>query len=239
VSAAPAAGRRELSTAVLAAAAAGALALSAGGQAWASVTGQRQPPLPPVTGVLTGADAAPLVPATGLVLLAAAVALLAVRGAGRVAVGLLMAVAGGVLAWSGTRALTGGLDAAAADLPGFGGTRLTGSVSGAWPVLTVVAGVLGVGAGLLVVLRGRGWPVMGRRYERPAGQDGAGAGGTRSPARPETDEDRAQAAWKALDRGEDPTDPACAASGLPPVQRNGAGPPDPPPGRDPSSPPIE
>ena len=48
-------------------------------------------------------------PAAGLVLLAAAVALLAVRGAGRAVVGLLMAVAGGVLAWSGVRAIGGGL----------------------------------------------------------------------------------------------------------------------------------
>ena len=44
---------------------------------------------------------------------------------------------------------------------------------------------------------------MGRRYERPDAADGR-----RDPARPgRTDEDRAQAAWKALDRGEDPTDP--------------------------------
>jgi hypothetical protein len=41
---------------------------------------------------------------------------------------------------------------------------------------------------------------MGRRYER-----GPGATGAAAPARPETDEDRAQTAWKALDRGEDPT----------------------------------
>ena len=45
---------------------------------------------------------------------------------------------------------------------------------------------------------------MGRRYERPAATDGRRA----APRRPETDEDRAQAAWKALDRGEDPTEPA-------------------------------
>jgi uncharacterized membrane protein (TIGR02234 family) len=64
-------------------------------------------------------------------------------------------------------------------------------------VLAVVAGLLGVGAGLLVVLRSRSWPAMGRRYERAPGPPPAG--------RIQTDEDRAQAAWKALDRGEDPT----------------------------------
>jgi len=184
---------------------AGALALSSGGQGWATVTAERGAPLPPVSGVLTGSDAAPLVPATGLVLLAAAVALLAVRGAGRVAVGLLMAVAGGVLGWSGVRALAGGLADASAEVPGIGrGTGpVTVDVAVAWPVLAVVAGLLGAAAGLLAVLRGRGWPAMGRRYERPGAEAPASAG-------PVTDEDRAQAAWKALDRGEDPTDPAPA-----------------------------
>jgi uncharacterized membrane protein (TIGR02234 family) len=183
------AARRELTAAVGGSAVAGALALVAGGQTWAEVTTQRQAPLPPVVEVLSGADAAPLVPATGLVLLAAAVALLAVRSAGRVVVGLLMAVAGGVLGWSGVRALAGGLDSGSVD----GATDVTA----AWPVLAAVAGVLGVAAGLVVVLRGRAWPGMGRRYERTPERAAA--------PRPVTDEDRAQAAWKALDRGEDPT----------------------------------
>jgi uncharacterized membrane protein (TIGR02234 family) len=200
-------GRRELTTAVLGAAVAGALALVSGGQAWAEVTAERQAPLPPVVAVLSGADAAPLVPAMGLVLLAAAVALLAVRSLGRVVVGLLMAVAGGVLAWSGVRALTGTLDAAVAGIPA-GGT--TTDVTAVWPVLAAVAGVLGAATGLLVVLRGRSWPGMGRRYERGTGAPAADtpAGDTpaaATPARTETDEDRAQSAWKALDRGEDPT----------------------------------
>jgi uncharacterized membrane protein (TIGR02234 family) len=197
--------RRELTAAVLGSVVAGALALVAGGQAWAQVTAQREPPLPPVTAVLGGGDAAPLVPAAGLVLLAAGVALLAVRGLGRAVVGLLVAVAGGVLAWSGVRALAGGLDDAAAQaFPGR--TAVTADVTAAWPVLAVLAGMLGVAAGLLAVLRGRTWPAMGRRYER----SGAAAPEPAAARRPETDEDRAQAAWKALDRGEDPTDPAGA-----------------------------
>jgi uncharacterized membrane protein (TIGR02234 family) len=113
-----------------------------------------------------------------------------------------MAAAGGVLAWSGVGALTGGLTHAATELSGIGGTagRITVDLTAAWPVLAVVAGLLGVGAGLLAVVRGRTWPAMGRRYER-----GATASGPAVARRPETDEDRAQAAWKALDRGEDPT----------------------------------
>jgi uncharacterized membrane protein (TIGR02234 family) len=198
--------RRELAAAVLGAVGAGALALIAGGRPWAQVTAEREAPLPPVSGVLSGADAAPLVPAAGLVLLAAGVALLAVRGPGRAVVGLLMAAAGGMLAWSGVRAIAGGLLTASTDLPGVGraGGQVTVELTVAWPVLAVVAGLLGVGAGLLAVLRGRTWPAMGRRYER-----GAAASGPAAARRPETDEDRAQAAWKALDRGDDPTgDPA-------------------------------
>jgi uncharacterized membrane protein (TIGR02234 family) len=187
--------RRELTAAVLGGVAAGGLALVAGGQAWVEATTPRSAPLPPVVAVLSGADAAPLVPATGLVLLAAAVALLAVRSAGRIVVGMLMAVAGGVLVWSGIRALTGRLDETLAGLPAGGATTV--DVAATWPVLAVLAGALGAGAGLLVVLRGRSWPGMGRRYER--GQD---TSATRPPA---SDEDRAQTAWKALDRGEDPT----------------------------------
>lgn len=194
--------RSELTAAVLGAVGAGALALVSGGQSWAEVTAQREPPLPPVTEVVSGADAAPLVPATGLVLLAAAVALVAVRGAGRVVVGLLTAAAGGLLVWSGARSLTGGLsDAAAEEFSGRG--ALTVDTAEAWPVLAVLAGVLGIAAGLLVVLRGRAWPTMGRRYERA----GAAAPGSAAGSRPQTDEDRAEAAWRALDRGEDPTDP--------------------------------
>lgn len=200
---APATPRRELGLAVAGAVVAGALALSAGGQTWATVTVARQVPLPPLTDVLTGSGAAPLVPAAGLVLLAAAVALLAVRGAGRVAVGLLMAVAGGVLAWSGLRALTGGLRDSSTGLPGVGRWPgpVTVGISDAWPVLTIVAGVLGAAAGLLVVMRGRRWPGMGRKYEREGALPV-------SASPPRTDDDRAQAAWRALDRGEDPTDAA-------------------------------
>jgi uncharacterized membrane protein (TIGR02234 family) len=199
--------RRELTAAVLGAVAAGALALSAGGQAWAVVTAERRAPLPPVSAGLSGSDAAPLVPAAGLVLLAAAVALLAVRGTGRVVVGLLAATAGGALAWSGVRALTGGLDDAGNDLPGLAGATVSGTsadVSTTWPLLVVLAGLLAVATGVLVVLRARTWPAMGRRYERTGG---AAAGQPATPARPPTDEDRAVDAWKALDRGEDPTAP--------------------------------
>jgi uncharacterized membrane protein (TIGR02234 family) len=199
-------GRRELGAAVAGGMLAGGLALSSAGQTWAELTAVRRPPLPPVTDLLSGGQVAPLVTATGLLLLAAAVAVVAVRGAGRVAVGLLMAVAGGALGWSGLRPLVGGLVVEGTSLSSVGGSPdvvLTAHVRAAWPVLALVAGVLGVLAGLLVVLRGRTWPAMGRRYERPGP-----AGETARPAPAATAEDRASAAWRALDRGEDPTESA-------------------------------
>ena len=191
--------RREMAGAVVGAVAAGGLALSAGGQTWVTATVERLEPLPPVTEQLTGSELAPLVPAGGLVLLAAAVALVAVRGAGRVLVGLLAAAAGGALGWSGLRTLLTDADVTAAGVVGSGtpGSTLTAGVSAAWPVLVLVAGLLAVAAGLLTVLRGSSWPGMGRRYERPAAA---------APVRRRTDEDRALDAWRALDRGEDPTE---------------------------------
>jgi uncharacterized membrane protein (TIGR02234 family) len=186
------AARRELGAAVLGSVAAGALALIAGGEVWARVVAERPAPLPPVESTLSGGEAVPLVPAAGLVLLAAAVALLAVRGAARVAVGLLVALAGGVLVWSGIRTVGGGIDTA--DL-----RTVEVDVTVVWPVLAAVAGALAVLVGALVVVRGRSWPAMGRRYERTGAE-------TPVTARQQTDEDRAQDAWKALDRGEDPTE---------------------------------
>jgi uncharacterized membrane protein (TIGR02234 family) len=199
--------RRELTVAVGLCALAGGLALSASSQPWARVTITRQPPLPPTSEVLTGSQAAPLVGACGLLLLAAAVAVIAVRGLGRAAVGLLVAVAGGVLVLSGLRGVTGRLPLDAGDVGdavGLGRADVTSDPVAGWAALALVAGVLGVLAGLLVVLRGRGWPGMGRRYERTGTAARQPAAPARAP-RPVTDEDRHQAAWKALDRGDDPT----------------------------------
>jgi hypothetical protein len=61
----------------------------------------------------------------------------------------------------------------------------------AWWVLSLVGGVLLAASGLLTAVRGRRWPGMSSRYERPG------------PARPATDDPASL--WKALDRGDDPT----------------------------------
>ncbi|MBM7804738.1 putative membrane protein (TIGR02234 family) [Geodermatophilus bullaregiensis] len=188
--------RRELGAAVAGCALAGGLALSAGGQTWATVTVTRPPPLPPVTEALAGSAVAPLATAAGLLLLAAAVAVLAVRGVGRAAVGVLVAAAGVVLAWAGGRVLVAGPD----PVPTAPGETVSTDLSAGWPVLCLVAAAVALAAGLLVLARGRRWPGMGRRYERTPGAAAP------APARARTDEDRALDAWRALDRGDDPTD---------------------------------
>jgi uncharacterized membrane protein (TIGR02234 family) len=196
-------GRREFGVILAAATLGAALTLLAGGQEWASITARRQAPLPPVTAAVTGGEVAPLAPAAALVLLAAAGALLAVRGAGRIAVGLLMVLAGAGIAWSSGRVI-GGADVVTDRLRSSGvpASALATDVAPAWPVVAVVGGVLGLAAGLLAAVRGPRWPAMGRRYERRGGT----AAVPSRPAPEAGDEQRAQSAWTALDRGEDPTE---------------------------------
>lgn len=209
--------RRELTAAMAGVALAGGLALMASAQTWVEVTVLRAAPLPSTTEELSGGEAAPLVAAMGLLLLAAALALMAVRGPGRVLVGAIAALAGAVLAWSGLGALLAEASPDAGRLaqlvsPGDAGVQTAESV--AWPVLATVAGLVAVAAGGLVAVRGRRWPGPSRRYERTAAA-GATPGAVPGAPRPATDEDRAQAAWTALDRGEDPTDGPGTDSGRP------------------------
>ena len=196
--------RRELTGVLVAAVLGAGLVLFVSGQDWATITAVRRPPLPPVSTVALGSELAPLAPAAAWVLLTAAGALLAVRGVGRVLVGLLMLVAGAAVVWSSGRVL-GGVDVVTTQLQALGvpAADLDVDAVPAWPGLAVVGGALGVLSGLATAARGRRWPTLGGRYER-----GTTAGSRApAPARPRTDEDRAQLAWKALDRGEDPTVP--------------------------------
>lgn len=168
--------------------------LLAAGRPWARAV-LRQPPLPPVEVIATGRSLAPLVSALGLVALAGVVAVLATRGAGRLAIGVLLLLAGaGVIVAS----VQVRLDLADAVRPTV--ERTTG-VPGAtaqrvratwWPALAVAGGGLVSAAGVLTAVRGRQWPALSARYDAP------GSGPPAAPAGPD-------AIWEALDRGEDPT----------------------------------
>ncbi|GAA1224734.1 TIGR02234 family membrane protein [Kitasatospora nipponensis] len=201
--AAPAAGggeRRTLLVMLLLTLAGAVLVLVSVGRTWAQgkVAGQ-------LAVSATGSDVSGLPGALALVGLASAVAIFAVRGAGRLAVGALVTLAG--LGTAVAAALGAGdsstVDAAAARKLALLGTTAEQVSHTAWPWVAALGGLLLAAAGLLTLTRGRHWPTMGTRYDAPAA---AGARAAKAPA-PARAEERESAAdlWKALDRGEDPT----------------------------------
>ncbi|MBY8872726.1 Trp biosynthesis-associated membrane protein [Micromonospora sp. PLK6-60] len=177
--------RRELTYAVLFCLAGAGLALWAATRTWAVELAER-PPLPPVRTARTGGALLPWLPALAVVGLAGGGAVLATRGAVRRALGVLLALLGLAVAAGGGYGL----------VAAFGG-----EVSRQWPALCLVGGVLAAAGGGLTAVRGRGWPAMGARYERPA-RDGDGGP---VPAEGRVTGRRTTEAWDALDRGEDPT----------------------------------
>jgi hypothetical protein len=180
-----------LATSVLACVVGALLALLAVTRTWA-VQMQAQPtPLPDLEVTRTGAAEAPWLSALALVALAGAGALLATRGGLRSVIGMLVVLAGVGIAAGGVYGL--------AAVPG---------VRAWWPALCLPAGIVAAAGGALAVARGRTWPAMGARYERP----GPVRGGP--PPASEPTEDQVQrigpspsdvAMWDALDRGEDPS----------------------------------
>jgi len=197
---------RELASVVALCAAGGGLALLAAGRPWLRLAADRRPPLPDVSLALTGRDLEPLVAGLGVVGLAGALGLLATRRWGRLAVAVLVTLAGlGMAATALTRLGTPGPGRARALLEESG--RAAGVTADAtigatavagWPLLAVAGGLLLAAGGLLAVLRSRRWPTMSSRYEAPAARrSGRPAGRTARSGTP--------GLWDALDRGEDPT----------------------------------
>ena len=157
-----------------------ALLLVASAGDWARGVVEAAPPLPASE---VTAEAPGSVRALGLVVLAAAPALFATRRTGRVVIGVLLVLAGAAAVAVAVAAMTD----ATLGLP----QGAEGSAT-ARPLLAVAGGVDTAVAGVLVAVRDRRWPVLGRRYDAPA-------------ARPATRRDEAPGLWDALDRGEDPT----------------------------------
>ncbi|MET7750027.1 Trp biosynthesis-associated membrane protein [Micromonospora sp. NPDC005367] len=179
------AGRRELTYAVLLSLAGAGLALWAATRSWSVELTVRPSPLPPERVTRTGTALLPWLPALAVVGLAGGGAVLATRGRVRQFLGGLLALLGLAVAIVGGYGLAAGFE---------------GAVSRQWPALCLVGGLLAAAGGLLTALRGRAWPAMGARYERPP-RGGAAPSG---PAGPVTGR-RTTEAWDALDRGEDPT----------------------------------
>ena len=149
--------RRELTVAVLLTAGAGALGLVAGDRSWLDLRVVREAPLPPVAETVSGATVAPLVPGLALVVLAGAVGLLATRRWGRLAIGLVILVAGvGIVAaatpWLGAVSVGRAQDVAL-DVGLPAGALTTTGGDGA--LIAVLAGGLALVLGAATVLRSR------------------------------------------------------------------------------------
>ncbi|MFI6446993.1 TIGR02234 family membrane protein [Kitasatospora sp. NPDC050543] len=193
--AARAAGRRTLGLMLLLTVLGAVLVLTAVGRVWAQgrVGGASGGTLEVSA---TGSGISGLPGGLALVALAAAVAVFAVRGAGRTAVGVLVVLAG-LAAAAGAAAGAG--DVAALHAEAARKLALTGAQAGqvthtGWPWAALAGGLLLAMAGLLTVRFGAAWPAMGSRYEAPT---------RKAPARAA---DTPADLWKALDRGEDPTE---------------------------------
>lgn len=198
------ASRRALGVALLGGATGATLILIAAGQTWAEGTasfGEGTIPLQ-----ATGSDVTGLPSALALVGLAALVAVFAVRRGGRRAVATLLALCGlGVT----VSALMSGGDTEALDEQAAEGTGLVGSTAdqvshSGWLYVAALGGLLLLLAGVLALRFGGSWPAMGGRYER-AGGAGRTPATRRAPRASRAEEP--EELWKALDRGEDPTEP--------------------------------
>lgn len=214
-------------------------ALLVGTRTWQVVRTPRPSPLPPDVLSLTGRTVDAAATALALVALAGVVAVLATRGWVRRVVGVVIAAAGIALVWRAMSA-AGAVGAARArafvreyhpTVPTDSRVAPHVSVSGGWPWLTVVCGVLILLAGAFVAARGHRWSTMSARYENRAAADGSEArtsssgsaeavGGepppeatngeavTADPQQREAARARAVASmWNALDHGDDPTEP--------------------------------
>ena len=164
-----------------------------------------EPGFPRVALTASGRGAAPAVAALGVVALAGSGAMLLVRRAGRTVIGAVLVLLG-VAALAQLvavvrvprRAVQGTIDTAVAR----GSDASLHVTWSGWVLVGLVGVLLVVAGGALCVVRGGRWPERTRRYDAapdPAAPEG-GPG-----AAPDADE-RSDAMWKALDRGEDPTD---------------------------------
>lgn len=162
---------------------------------------------------VAGHDVASGLPAIGWALLALALALLAANGLMRRVVGALILLIG--VAGIATAVVARGQVSAAVTKAAFTPpVHPVHASAGGWWVVAAIGGLLAALAGAAAVARGGRWGGLGARYETPvgAGDDDAarnrdaaavGAVGAHRGADAAVTDDAE--AWRALDRGEDPT----------------------------------
>lgn len=183
--------KRELQLAVLLCLLGSAVILFALGRPWFSVETAHRITIQAVRASVAGDKVASGAQALGYVGLAGVVALAATKRWGRVLVGVLVLASGVGVIVSVCRVLADGVQRRALATLGPGEFTAPSTTSG-WAWLVLVGGVLLIGSGLLVAVRGRRWAALSSAYEAPS---------SRAPEPPATD----KGVWDALDRGEDPT----------------------------------
>ena len=183
---------------VLLAVAAGIVLLAAGRADW--VTGTVDGIAGPVRASAVGTDAAPGLAGLALVAMAAAVA---ATTSGRVArwicIGALFAVGAGVIALS-LRVLLDAptvLGGVAASESGTTGQLEAAASATTWPWVAIVASLLLVVSAVGAAAGSRQWASLGKKYERPGGDDAPEVGGARG--------ERVDSDWDRVTRGDDPS----------------------------------
>ncbi len=141
--------------------------------------------------------------AAGWVAAACAAGIVATRTWGRTAIGILAALAG---AAAGIPAVTFILSRGPLVTDALAGDEALEVSGNAWWAIAALSGLAGMVAGAITAVRGRNWPSLSARYERPTG----GTPTQERIAGVESDTNRTNTSaitmWDALDRGEDPTD---------------------------------
>ncbi len=177
-----------------------ALVLVAWTQAWLTATLDAGAPTASVT--VDGAVAAPALAALALAGLALTAALSIAGVLFRIILGALDGLIGACIVLSAVLVIAdpvGAGEAAVTAATGIAGPAsiaaiVTGTSLTAWPVITLVFGILLVGVGLGIAVTGRRWPSTSRKYSavrlEPVDPD----------ARPD-----AVDSWDDLTRGDDPT----------------------------------
>lgn len=211
----PGTDRRGLLLAVAGCLASAAVILLASGQTWLEVALVREPPLPSVREAFTGGDVLDSLVPLGILVGAAGLVLVATGRAGRLVVGVVLVVAG-ILVLAPVAffldddgALTAMSWVQAYEEPGSS-LYPERDVSLVPAVFALLGGGMSTGIGIFTLIRRRGWPVMGTRYERGpravtttggGGSQGGEAQGLSAAAAPVGE----TAMWAAMERGEDPT----------------------------------
>lgn len=186
-----------------------ALFLLAATQVWISGT-TTDAVLGAATLTMSGAQAAPAAIALGLVVGAALLALLTGGRGIRYAANVALVLASLAALWVSVPVVVdpgAALGRRAAEVAGRTGTVGATAVVGPWAWMAVACLVILVGGSVATWLSSRTWQGLSARFDRPAGDAGAAAGGAVAGVDgiPASERGARRTAWDDLTEGHDPT----------------------------------